>query len=271
MWTPSDPVANDDYVFSATSDPVAGNVLFNDYAVGTDYTGLRLTSFGGVKVGGKLPGQVTTVQGTYGTFTLKADGSYTYQLSDQYKNTDLTHNPLTEKIQYKTSDGLGHTDTATLTLDVGAMTHQPQPRDITVTFDGKASPFDFLQYGITFDEGSSINIGQENGNHFWHSDEFGEGFFSKDGTDFILNDMLVATGDVAGTSAEIRFIGRHNGGDVGSITVDITANTISQQQHVDLSSLGPIDGMRFQFISFSDNWEDEPHLLFDNIHMTTVV
>ncbi len=271
MWNPSDPIAIDDYGYSATGNNVTGNVLLNDYGVNTPYTELHLASFNGVKVGAKVAGQTTTVQGQYGTFTLKADGSYTYQLSDAYKNTDLTHNPLTEKIQYKTADGLGHTDVGTLTLDVGQMVHAThEPRDITVTFDGKSSPFDYLQYHISFDEGTIITIGNENGNNYWHSDEFGEGFFSKDGSDFILKDMLVATGDVAGTSAEIRFIGQRDGGDVGSVTVDITANTISQHQHVDLSSLGPIDGMRFQFISFSDNWEDEPHLLFDNIHMTTV-
>ncbi len=269
MWTPYDPVANDDYVFSATGDNVTGNVLANDY--GAFLLQINLTNFGGVQIGAKQPGQVTTVQGQYGTFTLKADGSYTYQLSDAYKGVDLTTHPLTEKIQYKASDGAGHTDSATLTLDVGAMTHQPQPHDVTVTYDGKgSSPFDFLQYAITFDDGSLINIGEENGNHYLRADEFGEGFFSKDGTDFILKDMLVATGDIAGTSAEVMFIGRHDGGDAGSITVDITANAISQQQHVDLSALGPIDGIRYQILSQDGDWQDEPHLLFDNIHMTTV-
>ena len=270
MWDPSDPIAIDDYTFSATGDAVTGNMLSNDYGFFLTPDLLHLTSFGGAKVGAKTPGQVTTVQGTYGTFTLKADGSYTYQLSDQYKNTDLTHNPLTEKIQYKVSDGYGHTDTGTFTLDVGAMTHQPQPHDVTVTFDGKTSPFDYLQYAISFDDGTIISIGNENGNNYWRADEFGEGFFSKDGSDFILKDMLVATGDIAGTSAEVRFIGRHDGGDAGSITVDITANTISQQQHVDLSSLGPIDGIRYQILSQDGDWQDEPHLLFDSIHMTTI-
>ena len=269
-WNPADPVANDDYLFSATGNNVTGNVLFNDYGVNESYTTFHLASFGGVKVGAKVAGQVTTVQGQYGTFTLKADGSYTYQLSDAYKNTDLTHNPLTEKVQYKVADGFGNTDTASLTLDVGAMVHQPKPHDVTVTFDGKTSPYDFLQYHISFDEGTIITIGNENGNNYWKADEFGEGFFSKDGTDFILKDMLVATGDIAGTSAEVMFIGRHDGGDAGSITVNITANTISQHQHVDLSSLGPIDGIRYYIQSFGGDWQEEPHLLFDSIHMTTV-
>ena len=271
MWTPYDPIAVDDYGYSATGENVAGNVLANDYGVFLPPELQRLASFGGVTVGAKTPGQVTTVQGHYGTFTVKADGSYTYQLADAYKGTDLAHNPLTEKVQYKTTDGAGHTDVGTLTLDVGQMVHATQPpHDVTVTFDGKASPFDFLQYAITFDDSTIISIGNENGNHFWRADEFGEGFFSKDHSDFVLKDMLVATGDVDGTSVEVRFIGRHDGGDVGSVTVEITANTISQQQHVDLSSLGPIDGIRYQFLSFSGDWEGDPHLLFDNIHMTTV-
>lgn len=270
MWNPLDPVAIDDYTYSATGENVAGNVLSNDYGFFLPPSLQRLASFGGVTVGAKTPGQVTTVQGQYGTFSVKADGSYTYQLADAYKGTDLTSHPLTEKVSYKTTDGAGHTDVATLTLDVGAMTHEAQPHDITVTFDGKTSPFDYLQYAISFDDGSLISIGTENGNHYWHADEFGEGFFSKDGSDFLLKDMLVATGDIAGTSAEVMFIGRHDGADVGSITVDITANLISQHQHVDLSSLGPIDGIRYQIVSFGGDWQDEPHLLFDSIHMTTV-
>ena len=267
MWTPYDPVAIDDYAFSATGDNVTGNVLANDYGVFLPQ--INLTNFGGVQVGAKHPGQVTTVQGQYGTFSLKADGSYTYQLSDAYKNTDLTTHPLTEKIQYKASDGAGHTDSATLTLDVGQMTHATHaPHDYTVTFDGKgASPFDYLQYGITFDESSYISIGQENGNHFLRSDEFGEGFFSKDHSLFSLKDMVVATGDVPGTSVEVEFIGRNNGGVVGTVTVDITANTISQHQVVDLSSLGPINSLSFTFLSFGGDWQDETHLLLDNIHM----
>ena len=271
MWSVLDPIAIDDYGYSMTGDHVTGNVLLNDYGVGTPYTELHLASFNGVKVGAKTPGQVTTVDGQYGTFTLKADGTYTYQLSDTYKSTDLTHNPLTEKIQYKTADGYGHTDVGTLTLDVGQMVHATQPsHEITVNFDGKVSPFVYLQYAITFDEGSNISIGNENGNNYWRADAFGEGFFSKDGSDFILHDMLVATGDLPGTTAEVRFIGRHDGGDVGSVTVEITANMIAQHQHIDLSSLGPIDGLRYQILDLSDNWDGEPTLRFDDIHMTTV-
>lgn len=58
---------------------------------------------------------VTDVQGTYGTFHVKADGTFTYDLTADL-DAGVTY---TEVLRYyKISDGEGHTDTAKVTLNI---------------------------------------------------------------------------------------------------------------------------------------------------------
>ncbi len=267
MWSKYNPVAIDDYAYS-TSGTAAGNILSNDRS--GLYDGGRLYSFGGVTLDKRHPFKTYDIKGEYGTFHLTGTGAWTYQLDDQYKNTDLTHNPLTEKIQYKTTAGDAHTDTGYLTLDVGQMTHAPQAHEILTTFE-KSYPSNYLDF-TTVHDGDDVNIGQEGANHFWQADPYGLGFYSRDGSSFVLEDMIVATGAASDAYGQVTFYGWDNHGrQTGHVTVDLWADSISERQHVDLSSLGHINSMTYSLNYQSENWADEglPTLLFDNILVQT--
>ena len=268
MWSKFNPIAIDDYSYSATGN-AAGNVMSNDIA-GLDYEA-RLYSFGGVTLDRRHPLNVVDIKGQYGTFHVSGTGAWTYELDDQYKNTDLTHNPLTEKIQYKTTANEAHTDTGYLTLDVGQMTHKPQPHEILTTFE-KSYPSNYLDFTIIHD-GGNLYVGQEGTNHFWEADPYGEGFYSHDGSSFVLEDMIVATGAQSDASGTVTFYGWDiHGHQTGHVTVNLWADKISERQHVDLSALGHINSMSYVLNHQSANWVDEgglPTLLFDNILVET--
>ena len=268
MYSKYNPVAIDDYAYSATGNHITGNILSNDFAGAGDYG--RLYSFGGVKIDPRHPFKTYDIHGQYGTFHLTGTGAWTYQLDDQYKNTDLTHNPLTEKIQYKTTAGDAHSDTGYLTLDVGQMTHAPQPHEVLTTFE-KSYPSSYLDFG-TLHDGDDLYIAQDGANHFWQADPYGLGFFSKDGSSFVLKDMIVATGAMSDAEGTVTFYGYDSHTHHSShITVDLWADKISERQHVDLSVLGHITELTYSINSQSENWADEglPTLLFDNILVET--
>ncbi|MEK6790011.1 MAG: Ig-like domain-containing protein, partial [Pseudomonadota bacterium] len=92
--------------------PLEGNVLENDTDPDT---------------GDVLTVTASTLTGTYGTLTLKADGSYSYDLSE----TDADYQALgedataTEAFTYTVSDGKGGSDTATLSIKVEGVNDAP--------------------------------------------------------------------------------------------------------------------------------------------------
>ncbi|MDC7745242.1 Ig-like domain-containing protein [Rhizobium binxianense] len=106
------PVAVDDTFNFTEGSALAGNVLANDIA--GDNGKLILRQFLGAQVNAK-DGAVTDVAGTYGTFHVKADGSFSYELTSNIAAGDH----VTEVLRYyKISDGEGHTDTAKVTLNI---------------------------------------------------------------------------------------------------------------------------------------------------------
>ncbi|MBX4963066.1 Ig-like domain-containing protein, partial [Rhizobium binae] len=110
--------ATDDSATFLETDVISGNLLSNDTSDGN----LFLRAFDQQGVGAKQPGQVTTIQGDYGTFYVKADGSYTYVLSDAAKIGFSNGELLQEKVSYKISDGAGHTDVGLFTLNIQGVT-----------------------------------------------------------------------------------------------------------------------------------------------------
>ncbi|PDT10106.1 MULTISPECIES: Ig-like domain-containing protein [unclassified Rhizobium] len=106
--------ATDDTATFLETDVISGNLLSNDTSDGN----LFLRFFDQQGVGAKQPGQVTAIQGDYGTFYVKADGSYTYVLSDAAKVGFTNGELLQEKVSYKISDGAGHTDVGLFTLNI---------------------------------------------------------------------------------------------------------------------------------------------------------
>ncbi|MBX4936087.1 Ig-like domain-containing protein [Rhizobium binae] len=123
--------ATDDSVTFQETDVISGNLLSND---SSDNGHLFLRAFDQQSVGAKQAGQITEIQGDYGTFYVKADGSYTYVLSDAAKIGFSNGELLQEKVSYKISDGAGHTDVGLFTLNIQGVT-QIKPVAVDDTYD----------------------------------------------------------------------------------------------------------------------------------------
>ncbi|MBY5841047.1 VCBS domain-containing protein [Rhizobium leguminosarum] len=112
--------ATDDSATFLETDAISGNLLSND---SSDNGHLFLRAFDGASVGAKSGNsQVTEIQGDYGTFFVKPDGSYTYVLSDAAKIGFANGESFQEKVSYKISDGSGHTDVGLFTLNIQGVT-----------------------------------------------------------------------------------------------------------------------------------------------------
>ncbi|MBY5369110.1 MAG: Ig-like domain-containing protein [Rhizobium sp.] len=112
--------ATDDSATFLETDAISGNLLSND---SSDNGHLFLRAFDGASVGAKSGNsQVTEIQGDYGTFFVKPDGSYTYVLSDAAKIGFTNGELIQEKVSYKISDGSGHTDFGLFTLNIQGVT-----------------------------------------------------------------------------------------------------------------------------------------------------
>ena len=132
MPTSVKPVAGDDHYTFDSNQTITGNVLSNDMAGANG--ALYLRDFDGQTVLAKQPGQVTDIAGQYGTFHVKADGSFTYTLSDSVKASLLVGQTLHESFQYKISDGLGHTDAGIFSIDINGTATKPHAVDDHYTF-----------------------------------------------------------------------------------------------------------------------------------------
>ncbi|WP_064685371.1 Ig-like domain-containing protein [Rhizobium bangladeshense] len=129
--TNAKPTANDDLFISFEHDPIRGNLLDND----SDPEGapLYLRFFDGVRVDAKQgPTQETIIQGKYGTFTVRPDGHFTYELDytlDVVKNL-RAHEQLIEEIRYKISDGAGGTDVGILTQAIDGVNEEDKYHEV---------------------------------------------------------------------------------------------------------------------------------------------
>ena len=126
------PVAGDDHYTFFEDQVIGGNMLTND-VVGANGQ-IYLRDFDGWDVLAKKPGQITDIQGTYGTFHLMPDGTWSYTLSDAAKVNFFAGMTYHESVQYKVSDGAGHTDVAIFKLDIQGVTTKPVAVDDNYTF-----------------------------------------------------------------------------------------------------------------------------------------
>ncbi len=112
------PTAVDDHYTFSENDLIAGNVLDNDIPGSNGAEFLRFVS--GTSIEAKDgPDHITAVTGDYGTFFFKPDGSFTYTLRDDVKASLGADQTISESLKYyKISDGAGHTDVGTLSLDI---------------------------------------------------------------------------------------------------------------------------------------------------------
>ncbi|ANL30630.1 hypothetical protein AMC90_PB00312 (plasmid) [Rhizobium phaseoli] len=144
--------ATDDSATFQETDVISGNLLSND---SSDNGHLFLRAFDQQTVGAKQAGQITEIHGDYGTFFVKADGSYTYVLSDAAKIGFTNGETLVEKVSYKISDGAGHTDFGLFTLNIQGVTQiKPVAVDDTYSFtEGHAIGGNVLDNDIAGDNG----------------------------------------------------------------------------------------------------------------------
>lgn len=129
------PNAKDDYAKISVQDAdhsITGNLLTNDSNPDGNPVYLRFVD--GIRVGDK---GVDTIQGTYGTFTFNADGSYVYNLDTSNPAVlALQHGQaLTEQLNYKISDGTGATDFGLFKLDIFGPNQRPVAVDDHYSLD----------------------------------------------------------------------------------------------------------------------------------------
>ncbi len=117
LLNPPDAVNDANEVFENTSTPATGNVLTND-ALGGSGNPLTVSA-----VGGAASDVGVDVPGTYGTFNIAANGSYTYTLDEANPALgDLDElEDLIDSISYTISDGVDE-DSATLSVTIRGAT-----------------------------------------------------------------------------------------------------------------------------------------------------
>ncbi|MBB5663012.1 autoaggregation protein RapA/B/C [Rhizobium leguminosarum] len=182
------PVAVDDSHTVYESDFISGNLLDNDIAAANG--NMFLNFFDGERVLAKQDGQVTDIEGEHGTFHVKADGSYTYTLSEAAKAGFIDGMTLTETIGYKISDGAGNTDVGHFTLDIHGVTSPPVAVDDAFSFrEGSEIAGNVLandhagEAGTLFlrsVEGTNVGTGERQTTDV--AGEFGTFHFSADGS-----------------------------------------------------------------------------------------
>lgn len=138
--TNAKPTANDDLRIFFEHDWIRGDLLSNDSD--PEGSALYLRSFDGVRVDAKHGlTQETIIRGDYGTFTVRPDGHFEYELDytlDVVKNL-RAHEQLIEEIRYKISDGAGGTDVGVLTLAIDGVNEEDKYHEV----------LDFDDMGVT--------------------------------------------------------------------------------------------------------------------------
>ncbi len=111
------PSAAFDRISVTELDVISGNLLSNDSD--PDGQPLFLRFFDGERVEAKRgPDQVTIIAGNHGTFFVRPDGSFTYELDPDVAARINPGHMVIEQLTYKVSDGQGGTDVATLRLEI---------------------------------------------------------------------------------------------------------------------------------------------------------
>ncbi|MGM5009948.1 Ig-like domain-containing protein [Rhizobium sp. 969_B3_N1_2] len=125
---------NDHYEFYEGA-TIRGSVTENDY-VTNPWARPLLRFFDGEGVDAKHgPQHITSIDGEYGTFHLKPDGTFTYDLRDDVAATLDPGEKVTEHVSYKISDGNGNTDVAQLTLDIKGYVAPASADTVVLHFD----------------------------------------------------------------------------------------------------------------------------------------
>ena len=114
------PVAVSDSVsITENNSSVTGNVILAGVGADSDVDGdpLTVTTVNGLVT---VLAAGTTINGTYGTFAIKANGEYTYTLDNSNPRVNILNagQQLTDSLTYTISDGHGGTDSTVLTVTI---------------------------------------------------------------------------------------------------------------------------------------------------------
>ena len=114
------PVAVSDSVsITENNSSVTGNVILAGVGADSDVDGdpLTVTTVNGLVT---VLAAGTTINGTYGTFAIKANGEYTYTLDNSNPRVNILNadEQLTDSLTYTISDGHGGTDSTVLTVTI---------------------------------------------------------------------------------------------------------------------------------------------------------
>lgn len=222
------PVARADNVTLTEAQAQAGgsgaNVLDND-VFGADAPAYKTVS----SVNGGNPGEA--VNGTYGTLTLNADGTYTYQLTP---GVDVPKGEsVTEEFTYTIKDADGDTSEATLTITIKGDENVPV---VTVTTPGAGDA------NIMVDEGAlQAGSGQHTEHGVSGTDSFTVQLNGEDGvitvggengwTVTVTGDSANVTGNVVTVHGVAVTVSSATKGEDGSWTVNYSYELTGDQQH----------------------------------------
>jgi autoaggregation protein RapA/B/C len=133
---------------------ISGNITAND---SSDGGAVYLRSLNGSSVSAKKGlEQITIIEGTYGTFKVSPNGSYTYTLNPDIK--EVPAGGLVERVGYKISDGGGNTDFDYLVITIKGEHTKPVAVDHEVTVTGN-----FITGDLTAENNVLVSrIGGEN-------------------------------------------------------------------------------------------------------------
>lgn len=152
------PTAVTDFDTIYLNDPdgsISGNITANDTS---DGGAIYLRSLNGSSVNGKKGAEPTIIEGTYGTFKVSPDGSYTYTLNPSLKDQPVPAEGWVERVGYKISDGGGNTDFDYLIITIKGEHTKPVAIDQEVTVTGN-----FITGDLTADSNIFVSrIGGEN-------------------------------------------------------------------------------------------------------------
>ena len=148
------PDANDDVVATQTNTPAEGNLIDNDVDPNGDPLFVStVLDENGDPVSVPAGGSVTVTTPSGGTLEVFDDGTYLFTPGDDFVGT--------ESIVYTIDDGMGGTDTATLTLDVFDST--PEPMDDFNATSANSPVFGNVLVNDTSDPNDALTVTEVNG------------------------------------------------------------------------------------------------------------
>jgi len=273
-FTPNTPIENNLYYMN--------NILSQTSLTDSDGDSVHLAFVNGQRIAPTTDPnhpKDTVIQGQYGALTIDAAGdfSYAYDLTNPaVQAMEANGGRLTDHFTFKVSDGRGGTDFGYFDM-VG---EAPQHGTTTITFDDADAGFPYIYKGLQWGEltDDPPYIAGNASNHFAVNiiGNVDIPIWAGNGEAVTFDSIDMSTTSAPGTSyaADVTFIGNGPDGEE-SLNATISPGSpnfdMSQADHIDLSSLGPIGQLSIivdDFPGYDGNPFDNPTIMFDNLTIT---